>query len=818
MMSRWLRVDTLTALLCTSFLWGNSIYAEECSAGGVSYDWQLGRLDIPNVFVVHEGQNYQLQLDLLESQNLFHYQVSTLLPLANLSAQSGAIYTAEAMQLHLDLLCLDADTGGELLADVQMQLIPNTEPYQWLLRRAHNISGVPIYNWQIGAGKGAILIRNREEFERLAETGDVTGAAGVLELKFVMVDVDSDHPILFFINSVATPFHYDFVRQVLNRYQTLSYREGVAWFTSQTYFTENRRYLAGSVVAYDHYNDADSSQGKGLYTLEFWPTDPVPEKFIAQAYQTISLAMPFLPNALAYHPVGNTHELELLAFADRFAAKNIRTIETDTLFAQLDRAILNQGEAYGRLRVIHPADQSLGEEDIAIYSFIPNTLGHVGGIITEQPQTPLSHINLKARQNNTPNAYLKNAHLNPEIAELIGQWVHYVVNDSGIHIEAASEEDVLQWLKGKIPTEVTIPESDLSLNMAMPLTQLTHSDWVSVGVKAANVAELAKVLPEGMAPDGYALPFAMYDAFMQAPRCVNDISVLCSAGDSLTFYDHIAQLFESEAFNASPADREQGLAELRDLLEHAEAPLELINQIESVRLFWEPLGEPFTQKLRVRSSTNNEDLVGFNGAGLYGSFTHKPKEGKLINSIQQVWASLWTFRAFEERRLHRIDHLQTYMGVLIHPNYGDEQVNGVAISKNIYNPAWEGFYVNAQYGELSITNPEPIETDSGSFSPVPDEFLITRLAASVNGLAWETQFIRHSNVEEVYGAPVMTDNVLTEGEIISLRNNLKIIHAHFKNLYQGDDNFAMDIEFKITETEDGSRGNLAIKQARPWVD
>ncbi len=33
-----------------------------------------------------------------------------------------------------------------------------------------------------------------------------------------------------------------------------------------------------------------------------------------------------------------------------------------------------------------------------------------------------------------------------------------------------------------------------------------------------------------------------------------------------------------------------------------------------------------------------------------------------------------------------------------------------------------------------------------------------------------------------------------------------------------DDNFAIDIEFKITETEDGSRGKLAIKQARPWVD
>ncbi|MCK5869259.1 MAG: hypothetical protein KAG45_01190, partial [Methyloprofundus sp.] len=188
-------------------------------------------------------------------------------------------------------------------------------------------------------------------------------------------------------------------------------------------------------------------------------------------------------------------------------------------------------------------------------------------------------------------------------------------------------------------------------------------------------------------------------------------------------------------------------------------------------------------------------------------------------SIKQVWASLWTARAFEERRLHRIAHMQTYMGVLIHPNYGDEQVNGVAISKNIYNPDWEGFYVNAQYGELSITNPEPIATDTGLVNPVPDEFLITRLAASVSGLAWETQFIRHSNVEQVYDQPVMTEDVLTADEIEELRDNLQVIHAHFKKLYQGDKNFAMDIEFKITETADGSRGSLAIKQARPcgWI-
>ncbi|NOR80860.1 MAG: hypothetical protein GQ529_08515, partial [Methyloprofundus sp.] len=720
--------------------------------------------------------------------------------------------------LKIRSLCLRSDGSEQLVTKIEMQHIPFSDPMQLLLKKASNSAGSTIFNWAIEHGKGAILLKDRSAFERLAVTSDVSGVIGVRELKFVIVDLDSNHPILFFMDSKVTPLHYDFLRNVLKRYQNIAYGPGMTQFGADAYFSENRRHLAGSVVAYDHFSDSQNNDGSGLYTVEFWPTDPVPAKLIEQAYRTISAAMPFLPSPLAYHPVGNTHEQEYQAFSEQFAADKIRTIMTNELFGQLDTAVLNKGEAYGLLKVINPGDPSPGEDAIAIYTFIPNTLGHVGGIITEEPQTPLSHINLKARQNDTPNAYIKDVHNKSEFTALIDNWVHYTVSDDGVKLESATEAEALEWLAGLIPTEVTIPESDLTSAEPMPLSELRHADWVRVGVKAANVAELGTILPEGIPPKGYALPFALYDQFMRLTRCANDLTKLCNDQGSPSLYQHVAQLLKNQEFQQDKQVREQALAELRDIIESADASQALIDQIETVRLFWEPAGEPFSQKLRVRSSTNNEDLEGFNGAGLYDSYTHKPKEGKLIKSIKEVWASLWTDRAFEERRVHRINHLKTYMGVLIHPNYGDEQVNGVAITKNIYNPGWEGFYINAQYGEISISNPEPIETDNGLINPIPDEFIMTRLPASINGYAWETQFIRHSNIETVYDAPVSTENVLTENEIDTLRDNLRIIHSHFKELYQGDDNFAIDIEFKITETDDGSRGELAIKQARPWVD
>ncbi|NOQ65234.1 MAG: hypothetical protein GQ582_12045 [Methyloprofundus sp.] len=807
----------LFALALSPIAMTNTAAAAICPQGSAVYTLQNEQLALPRIGVESNESLWTASLEQLAGEQDFQFKVTGLSALESVSAPAGTIYHPQQQVLAIDELCLRQESGikqnEQLFKNTELQLIPNTQPLQFLLKSIADQTGKTIFTWAIANDNGGIFLKDRAAFDRLAIQTDISGVLGVRELKFVMVGLQSGNSVLYFMNSQRTPLHYDFVRHVLNRYQQSTYSQGAARFSAETYFTQDRDYLVGSIIAYDYFN-----QGEGLYSLEFWPTDPVPAALIEQAYHTATAALPFLASPLAYHPVGNTHELEYQAFAERFAAANIRTITSDELFAQLDTTILNKGEAYGRLKVINAGDPNPGQADIAIYTFIPNTLGHVGGIITAEPQTPLSHINLKARQNNTPNAYIKEIHNNPEYSELINQWVHYTVSDTGIALSAATEAEALTWLAGQIPTEVTIPESDLSLTDPMPLTELGHSDWVRVGVKAANVAELGKILAGDVAPKGYALPFALYDQFMSLQRCADDLSKLCQDQNSLSLYQYVAQFLSNETVQQNQAQREQFLAELREIIEQAEAPQALIDKIETVRLFWEPAGEPFTQKLRVRSSTNNEDLEGFNGAGLYDSYTHKPKEGLLIKSIKEVWASLWTDRAFDERRIHRIEHLKTYMGVLIHPNYGDEQVNGVAITKNIYNPHWDGFYVNAQYGEISISNPEPIETETGLLNPIADEFIISRLPASLNAYAWETQFIRHSNIETVYDLPVMTEDVLTATEIETLRDNLQIIHQHFKTVYQGDENFAIDIEFKITETEDGSRGKLAIKQARPWVD
>jgi len=56
-------------------------------------------------------------------------------------------------------------------------------------------------------------------------------------------------------------------------------------------------------------------------------------------------------------------------------------------------------------------------------------------------------------------------------------------------------------------------------------------------------------------------------------------------------------------------------------------------------------------RMRFRSSTNAEDIKGFNGAGLYDSYTAELDNPKktVEEAIKKVYASLWTLRGFDER-------------------------------------------------------------------------------------------------------------------------------------------------------------------------
>jgi hypothetical protein len=487
--------------------------------------------------------------------------------------------------------------------------------------------------------------------------------------------------------------------------------------------------------------------------------------------------MPFAADRLFYHAPGETQRSLYFRDQDLFDASAVQVILTEDLFGSLSYAALHPGEAYGRLRRAGGTDV-LSRRDIAVFRTLPNTLGHVAGILTAVPQTPLSHVNLKARQNHTPNAYVRDAWTDPVILALEGTHVHLVVEPEGYRLAPATAEQVERFIEALRPPAAQFPPRDLSVKTIRPLSELGFADSVSVGAKAANVAELQGLLPAGHVPEGFALPFSFYHAFMLANGLYDEVEALLAQ-----FHDHGEGQGLADALNR-----------LRRAIRRGTVPDWMSAAMTEMHRSF-----PEGQSLRCRSSTNNEDLPGFNGAGLYDSYTHHPDEGPIEKSIKQVWASLWNDRAFDERDFYRVDHLTTAMGVLVHPNYEDELVNGVAVTRNIYDPNWPGVYVNAQVGEDLVTLPD--------LNSVPEEFLVADLYGVER---YEVQYIRFSNRL----AP--GQRLMTRDQIFQLADWMDAVQNHYSTLYGHEPEaagFAMEVEFKVT-----AAGILAFKQARPWVD
>ena len=240
---------------------------------------------------------------------------------------------------------------------------------------------------------------------------------------------------------------------------------------------------------------------------------------------------------------------------------------------------------------------------------------------------------------------------------------------------------------------------------------------------------------------------------------------------------------------ASEDQLEVNLNALRSRIEKGSMPEWMMSALEKVQNNF-----PEGSSIRCRSSTNNEDLPNFSGAGLYDSFTHNPDEGHLAKTIKQVYASLWNVRAFEERAFYRIDHRLSAMGVLIHPNFKDEKANGVAVTDDVLYESQGNYYLNVQKGEDLVTNPDKPSS--------PEEILLGWWAE--DGYQIVRRSTQISNEQQI----------LPENHLSDLRNYLKEIHNKFEALYgvSKEQAFAMEVEFKITKDN-----RLVIKQARPWV-
>ena len=220
-----------------------------------------------------------------------------------------------------------------------------------------------------------------------------------------------------------------------------------------------------------------------------------------------------------------------------YEASRIDILLDADIFDDADFVAMNPEVGYGRLQLLEPDDRP-HPRDIVIYETLPNELPRVAGVVTTVPQTPLSHVNLRAIQNQIPNAYIRDATTQSEIADLVGGYVRYEVTETGWEMHAATTEEVDDHYAASRPTTTQTPERDLSVETITALSDVSFDDWDSVGVKAANVAELGTLgFVEGTVPYGFAIPFYFYDEFMKANGFYEDIETMLGDTEFQTDFD-----------------------------------------------------------------------------------------------------------------------------------------------------------------------------------------------------------------------------------------------------------------------------------------
>ncbi len=606
---------------------------------------------------------------------------------------------------------------------------------------------------------GTVAIPDRETFERLSYQGDEVlidlHLAGLEFVKFFIFRLNSGGPTVYFMNTVEHRYHWSFAA-------TVDFRLMMG--------------MRGEIIF--HPNVAAPDGSLGVYRFEFEPLDSYPFRDVQNAYEALAANMPLLENNLAYYPMPTNALPRYRREQAKYDASRVKVLLEQDIFPDVEFISLNQGTGYGFLRAMS-FDERSNPRDIVIYESLPNDLPRVAGIITTVPQTPLSHVNLRAVQDRVPNAFIRDALDAGAIDDLIDSHVQYTVTRDAYTIRAATKAEVDTHYETSRPTETQTPVRDLSVTEIAALSDIGFDDWDAFGVKAANLAVLGTLnFPDGTVPDGFAVPFYFYDEFMKANDLYSQVSTMLADPNFQTDYDR----------------QEAMLKELRDAIKDATTPDWIITALAEMHAAFPP-----GTSLRYRSSTNNEDLPGFSGAGLYDSKTQDPDEtvaDGIDKSIKGVWASLWNFRAVVERDFHRIDHYSTAMGVLVHPNYSDELVNGVAVSFDPFDLSAGSYYVNSQVGEDLVTNPD--------MHSVPEQLLLAPVGSSDEPYT----ILRASN--QVAAGQLL----MSETQMAQLRQHLEAIHDHFNGLYQPgpDEPFAMEIEFKIT-----AENILAIKQARPWV-
>lgn len=481
--------------------------------------------------------------------------------------------------------------------------------------------------------------------------------------RFVKFLIDVQSGEIYYFNVNIYELHREFFFGSLARREMTP--EDVEAF-NLNYGAEKPLFILGTLTRHEK---------TGLYTYALWAGDQASKAQLLQTYAR--LHQTFFAKPVAFRPDSTAQE----DLGRQIDSQGYPVVFNDQLYKTAEYQSFNNGKTVGRLKVVPvgtPYDQLIFDRyDVVVLQEAYPDISPVSGILSTHFSTPLAHVNLRARAWGVPNAGF--IHAGRDYEKLDGQIVVFETRDADHTLRPASADEIKAFdARAQAARKIEVPPADLKTRSLKLLTEIRQTDARTYGAKTSNLGEIARAkLPDVHVPAGFGVPFAFYDAHLKAHKLDARIDAMLA----------------DWRWNSDPDWRRSELEALRKAIEAAPIDPKLLNDL------WSKVQKDLGGAgVFVRSSTNAEDLDGFNGAGLYETVANVKDKDALSQALRHVWASVWSFRAVEERALYGIDHRGTKMGVMIQVGV-NATAAGVLVTSNLLDPRDKHRWtINAKWG------------------------------------------------------------------------------------------------------------------------
>ena len=476
--------------------------------------------------------------------------------------------------------------------------------------------------------------------------------------KFV-IDIKTGQ--IYYLDANVFALHSDFVLDYL---QKIPRNAANVKQYNRNYSSKKPHFILGYITHYPKLNE---------WTFSFWEGDTIDAATIHKTAKKLKTT--FKLANLKFRPDSSYQERVAIGLKKY----QIKVIKNSQIYKSQPYQAFNTGAAVGRLNIVPigtaPESLQFEPDQIVVLQETYPDISPVAGIITIKPSTPLAHVNLRATAWGIPNAFdINAADFEALYSHQKDNWMKLEVTEQKLTLTPATAQEVAVAQAKKAKKKIALPQADLTTTTLAPLSEINLKNITRYGAKTAHLGAMTQAhLP---VPNGFGIPFYYYQQHMAASRI--DIG--------------LQSMLNNPQFKQNKLWRKQQLLEFQAKIKAA--PMNAAH-FSAIKNQWQAVLE--NAPVFVRSSTNAEDLAGFNGAGLYDTVPNVTDNAALEAAIKQVWASLWNERAVNEREFFGIAQDQVYAAVLIQTAI-NANAAGVLLTTDIWGYQPRTFTINAKWG------------------------------------------------------------------------------------------------------------------------